>query len=309
MAYVPIEADALGAGIFGNAAAWTTLVDNHDDVYEEYAPPIAGCQADVSIDATVATTVLRFQMPDNKDNEDVNVRVRWKKDAGPTNATLTVLVDGASIGTITTTSTTYTDQTLTGTPTGTGDREIQIQLHRVGGTGGDLVYLEAICINLVPGAPAGGVLNSGFIRADSGHYTADQPVPSERVARLINGPVLIARDRPAVLHTFAQNLEDTAPFIRVTGTAYVPAWRAFVPSAGPSGSIRVYVYLDQVTTGVPDALVTCGGETWNPTGVGWANTTFYVGGGGDTSVTLHLKRSSGSGTVFLGTMQIWREQA
>jgi len=309
MGYKAIENDSLVAGTLGSATVWHTLTDNHDDVYEEYAPVIAACAVDVSIDATGATTVLRFQMPANEDNEDLAVWVRWKMDSGPTNITLTVLVDSSSIGTITTTSTSFTNQTLTGTPTGTGTREVELQLHRTGGSGGNLAHIEAVCLYLSPATPAAGVLGSGFIRSDTGWYTADQPIPSERVARLLNGPPLVARDRPACVFTMAQDLRNAS--VRSWGeggSAYVLVYRCWVPNARNEGAglVRLYAYPDGTSTAVAHMLVEYASQTWNTTANGWATTTMYPEAGGGW-LSISMKVGSGSGVAFPGAFQIWRE--
>jgi hypothetical protein len=309
MAYTAIENDSLAPGTPGSATVWHTLTDNHDAAYEEYAPPIAACAVDVTIDATSATTVLRFQMPANEDNEDLAVWVRWKMDSGPTLSTMTVLVDSSSIGTITTTSTSFTNQTLTGTPTGTGTREVEIQLHRTGGSGGDNAYIEAVCLYLSPAAPAAGILSSGFIRADSGWYTADQPIPSERAARLLNGPPLIARDRPACVFTMAQDLAGGAGRRWAeSGSSYALVFRCWVANARNEGAglLRLYAYPDGTSTAVAHTLVEYGSQTWALTANGWATTTVYpVEGGGWLSIW--MKVGSGSGDAYPGALQIWRE--
>jgi len=311
VAYVPIEGDSLPAGMLASATPWHTLTDNHGEVYAEYGPPIAAVQAYTFRDATVATTVLRFQMPANEDNLDLAVRVRWKKDAGPTSITMTVLVDASSIGTVTTTSTSYTNSTLTGTPTGTGTREILVQLHRTGGSGGDEAHIEALAIYVVGAAPAAGALGSGFIRADSGWYTANQPIPSERVARLTNGPTKIAKDRPACLHTLAQDLNNTGARATSTdSTSYVVVYRSWVPAPDyVERSVRLHLYIGTSAGGTPDALVEYAGQTWNVTAAGWATTTMttqFLGGGW---LTIRMKRTAGSGYVYPGTLQLWREPA
>lgn len=303
MPYVPADETTLVPGLVGNAATWQTLVDNDEQLYRSYAPQVVCSEVDLSTLAGAATTLTRFLCLENDDNANLNVRVRWRVSGGAT-ATMTILVDGASIGTTTTISAVYVTSNVSGVPTGSGKRVVQVQFHISAGAG--TVEVQAVEAYLVPGGPAAGVLASGYIRHHTGWYTTDQPVSREVVQRLLDNPSRIAIDRRACL---LSALDDEVRVVRyaTASATLVTVFRGLVLHADKVvRTVRIAVYLVAPSGGTPTGSVTFGGYTQALTAAGWTEFVAELPVGG-AWLGIVLRRSAGAGSVAVTAVQVMRE--
>lgn len=189
MSYTPLDPTTLVTPLDGNAAAWTTFLTNHDQLYQYYRPPIIDNRtAPATVTSAVATDIYEFECLGNADLAPISFRVRCTTTGG--NGTLTCL-SGATSNTATINGA-EAWYTVAVTPT-TADSVCKVQLHKGTGTSMEAVAVQAY---LTPSAPAAGVLASTFARAWTGWDNANYPIPSEVVSRYLNGPPALARERP-----------------------------------------------------------------------------------------------------------------
>ncbi len=324
MAYDVIKYGTLAGGLRGNAPAWGRLVANHDALYEAYAPPItygASSEADPLVvadtaDASLSETYqpyLRWIVPRDLDNVPVAVTVIARCTA---NQVGVKLVSGANEDSIGVASPTWIVFTLTVTPDGSPGpaplygREVRLEMAATTelATAADILTVSA---HYAPTSVPSGVQPSGWARMASSPVTdADEPLTSERVARLINGPVYLAKDRPACV---ASMLQDTADANRGGGrwstlsSDWVTAGKVSIPPQ-PKGTPPM-VYGVAVYTGGDDTELnltvpgTSAGLSFS--GAGWSYATFAHNNPGAPLSGLVRLRTTGI-KASLHTLQVFR---
>ncbi len=307
MAYAPLEPDVLVPGILGTTEYWQDICDNLDEVYAEYGPIWAMGFPEIQSAAGSWTAVAHWVMPANDDNEDVALKLRWYVSGGAT-ARARMTVGATTSSTISTTSATVTDGTCTLTPSGSGTTrscylEVQIQ------SGAGTCFVDSLSFYGTPSSPSGGVLSSGYARTAAQWYATDEPIASERVERLLNGPRLIAIDRPAGVLTIMGDASAATGRARMETSAsdYVTVGRGML--AWPDTSTRTYrfaVRLADDAGGTPAAMIRVGPYELEVSGSGWQQTTQDLDGT-IKPVEVLLKKSAGSGNVFVHTVQILRD--
>lgn len=210
MAYVPIDTEAIVPGIPGNATEWARLALNHNETYATHAPIMAMANPHIIHPHTSgALDSAHWVMFDNLDDHKVRLRVRAKVDSGCTGTIRLYIVHPAGptttdIGSFTVTSTSMATTVFTSNAIASlsSPRYIKMETSVAHGGGGGNLYVESLNCTIYPTAPAnvasGGLLDSGFIRADDWDDN-NGPVPTERVERLINMPTKVAADRPSTL--------------------------------------------------------------------------------------------------------------
>lgn len=189
MSYAPLDPTVLVAPLDGNAAAWTTLYTNHDQLYQYYRPPIVDNRtATATSTSASAEDVYEFECLGNYDLAPLSFRVRCTTTGG--NGTLTCLAGASSnTATINGAAAWYT---VAVTPSA-ADCVCKVQLNKGTGT---TMTADAVQCYTTPSAPGAGTLTSAFVRAYGRWDDANVPIPSEVVSRYLNGPPTLARERP-----------------------------------------------------------------------------------------------------------------
>jgi len=304
MAYSPRDPSAIVPGILGNTGEWAGVADNLDEAYADYAPIWALGLPEAQTSSGSWTVLARWVMGANEDNVDVRATLRWSVSGGAT-AEARMIVGADTSGSISTTSSGAVTGTVTDTPTGSGLRECCLQAQNSSGSG--TVTLDAVTFDSTPAAPAAGVLSSGYARSTSQWTGANEPIPSERVERLIEGPRLIAHDRPACLLTWMDDASVTPGryYTSASSTWAIVERGMVIKPDVVARTCRIAAYLEGAT-GTPEFMLQIGPYVVTLSGTGWQYATTLIPIG-VTPVTGLLRRSAGSGDVMLRTCQILRE--
>lgn len=299
MALTKLEPATLIPGITGDNANIGTVLANADAAYE-YGPAIlddGGFQASTASASDVV--VANVRVPGNADKVPVTLMVRVKTTAGTATVTLAL---GAATTTGTTTSTSFVWLTITVTPAVAGPINGKIKLKTSAGT----ASIEGVSVFFAPGAPANGLLPSGFAKTAWWDQDATAgPFPSYLAKQLWNNPRAVARDRPAGLYGGIQDVSHgTVRWSNNTTTpALVEKWMQPLSDIGS----RPYRIVANLAGTNPKLQVNLGGFLWTVTGTGWQETTKDLAIPAGVIGTAHLWLSSGVGTCYLDTLQVFRE--
>lgn len=311
MAYSPLEPDALVPGIAGTTEYWQDVADNADEVYEDYAPTIAGGLLDVQSTSGSFVVVAHWVMPHNADNVDVITRIRWRVSGGAT-AEARVTIGATTSAATSTTSATTTDGSRQVTPAyAAHPTECYLEVRISAGAG--TVFVDGLLCCLVATAPAGGTLASGYARGDAQWYATDEPIPSERVERLIDGPRLIARDREACVVCAMDDAQAAGTRAKWSTSAatWTQVMRIVMFAADTvTRTYRVSARLRSTAAPNPSLLVGIGGQELQLDGAtdGWYHGTLTL----PPSVllgTVSVKLDGAGGYAIVDTLQILRERS
>lgn len=192
MAYTPVDPLTLTPGLLGTATVYQTIAENHNELWTRTDVGVFETLFTTSISAGLTDSqILAWRVRGNRDLQPIVVRVYAS--SSPTSSTVTVRI-GGSWGTATVTGAAAW-YTITVTPAVSGPTACAMLVTTPGGE--TLTITRVQCyVNAANTNPAG-TLSSGFTRVDSAtFYATSEPVCSEHAARLLGGPVYIARDRP-----------------------------------------------------------------------------------------------------------------
>lgn len=300
MAYNPPETFA---SLRGNNAAWGLMVANHNEVQAEYAPPIIDQPLMMTSTSTSFADRAHFRVRDNHALHDIRVRIRAGCTVG--SGTIKVVIGTASVDQAVTGAQAWYDVDVTPL---VADPDCYLRLKVT--SGGHSLEVTALQVYVVPTA---GTDVSDWVSVDAGVWaTGSSPVPSRVAEDLLNGAVLIARDRPFCIFS---RVSDTAIAVsgktaEAWGTENATAWQTM--GAGLlstpldtviSGLCRLDAYVTR--TGSPDVSIAIGAQRWafEATADGWYTTTMRIGQGGRITVSA---LPGASDEVAVRTLQIWR---
>lgn len=310
MAYDPVDPLDLRNGLLGTATPYSGLWTAHNEVYAADAPSIVEFPFFESLpDNVTAQRVFVFRIRGNYDAHPITVRVYAESTAGT--STIIATIAGVSDSESITAAGWYT-MSITPVVTGIVACEIAITVP-IGAT----LSLTRVQAYTVPPTPAAGVRPSRFTRGDSAIiYTADEPVASEHVTRLLGGPVRLAQTAPRCVahHVVRTTLAGGAKSIGNWQAYDTSAWTLCGMMRIPRVSTRVRPYvLDVFTTGTDAAAgraeITIGGIPWRLDELGgsagmWHELELELGAGPhDVRVSALPNASS---YVRVPTFQAWR---
>lgn len=301
-------------GMAANADAWDTLVRNHDTLYKAYQPSIVDNYM-VAGEASGGGEVplAYFRVRGNEDLLDIRARLlatggtsatvpSMKLDAATSAVTASVNINSASAAWY----------TVDVTPTASGVEDCV--LHGTPGTSDSLAmsHFQIYLVGVAPGAPD---LSSGFIRTEGASSilaTANAPVTTERVERLLHGPIKLAVERPLCVFSAFFNRQDaqskTTSWSAANSTTPVRVGMGWLPPCG--NGEREFIldgYLYQTGSG-GTIQVSIGNQSLDLTADGWtAHTGVMLDAsvGHDIVVTIE---SGGSNTASLLSLQVWRAE-
>ena len=317
--YTPISPASLVPGMTGTDSNWQTLVENSTRLYGEsthggYRPTIASGTmhgADDTVLTTTGTTpaeVCRIMVPKNADNEVLRCTVTGKASSGDT-ARWALSYGGAS-GAGATTSTSEALVVIECTPTGSGHPREAILYHN-GTNASDDVWTYAVSFCVIAHAAAGaGAHASGYINPDAYLYTANQPITTERVTRLLNNGRAIARERPASVYCLIEPSSWTGSRAASgvdSSTPTIVAKSDLLLVEPMPRTYRVCMYITADAGVTPKATVTVGNQEVTATATGWTQGTVTLGGNAAASMVAKVWRTAGSGSAYIKTLQIMRE--
>lgn len=314
MAYSPIGDDTIKPGINATAQAWSDLLANGDALYEDYAPPVVQATVESQTSSTSFVVLHRWKLVANQDNHDLQVIVQ-RKVTGSTGHLEVVVDDGTNTDTasVSFTATSFGEELITVSMSNTavsGSHETrEVRLRAKIDNSDETLSLRSVTSRLSPAAPQTGREKSGYIRTDLSQLsTSGEPIPSERVQRLLRNMVLLPRERPACLVSLLDD-EGAAEGDRrrrygvSDGDGEVLVTQIDIREA-EANQHRMWVHLSRTNTAVPAlrVVVTPSGFT-DVSGTGWHEVTGYFKG----RATVLLSVDSGSGNAFLDCLQLFRD--
>ncbi len=329
MAYEPNAPDAWNTPAPGNTSAYTALLTNDAELYEQ-APGVVASAYGPYPSATdgSATRLCYFAVPGNYDDRKVTVYFTYSVTGGSATVTLTLSnADDSATDTVTSASLSASSGSyaLTLTPSNTSAASTP-----------RYAYLDATCSSpnkitiaaimvLVNydysglSAPSG-VMSSGYIPAPSSSWsTGGSPVPTELIDRLTDNPYRVAKDRLQAIFSLVQPIEDANRGLFFTDTSGATAGitnlalpqKTLDVNPGVPPKVRIWAYVERTSTATAAVVVSVGDRSAVLTGYGILTTTLELGGSEFGAAyqpsKIWLSKATGSGYVALRTLQIIEE--
>jgi hypothetical protein len=317
MAYGPNEADAWNPPVAGNSSAWSTLIDNDEELYKAVPSVVMSAYGPyLSASDGSATRLFYFAVPGNFDQLTVMLHFGYQLTGGSATVTLTVQDASGSA----------TDTVTSSTLTGSGAGAITVPMSNTTGTttpryafvdatcsAGNVIAIGAVLagVNLAGNSgPATGVLSSGYITAPAAWYTGSAPIPTELLDRLHDNPHKIAADRLQCIFSMVRPLESAVRGFSTDSAVFQAQTHIALPGMfQQSRTYRVWCYVERSSTAQADVLVTIGDRALLLTDdFGIMQGTIDVGPLLFTPAyqpsRVSIRVSSGSGSVAIRTVQI-----
>lgn len=316
-AYVSNAPGALVPGLRGSAVPWGVIVENSDAAYDGYLPDILSSGVTIDVESASFVDVLEWWLPANYDNTPFAVDLWWRGDTGETATARLTVSDGSNSDSAEITSSTnvLAKGSLTVTPSSSSasatPRKATLAL-KITGTNKTVSVDHVLSFYGQPSSLPTGVQPSGWASLNgwdldgAGDGGAQASEPTVRAA---NNARAVARDRPAGLVGFLDDIRTTG----ARNTTSLASWELFHRWLQPFSDVgprryRFVVNLNRTSTAVPAALITLGNYQHEVSGVGVHHFTADLALGSGIQGTAHVKVDSGSGNAYLPTLQILRER-
>lgn len=305
--------------------AWQRVRANHDQVWIAYEPPVAQW-AGISFftTSTSAEDMFRFVSRNGADYAtgtpprglQLRVELLVKRTNGAALPGVVSLLGGAATVSGNVTATSYTKLTLTATPA-TSDETWTIQAQAAAG---DTVEICAMVAYWQPTSSTGPrTYPSGFRRAESDWDTTDRPISTELAGRLLDGPVCVAKDRPACVfsHLWRANTDDGSFSKSIFMFQDVVAWgvadatyrvqvgRGRIPRADIRSRPYVVTYFLRSSTSATGSIA-IGASTYPVTANGWGSFQVELGPV-DVDITASVDAVGAGQWAYFESVQVWRQ--
>lgn len=302
--------------------AYTLCATNHNEVFESFEPPVATWAGEPFFTTSFADEdMLRFRSRNGADfavggvGLRLQVKVVAKRNVSGAGPGTLNLKGGVPMVTVTVTSTTFAVHTLTANPATTDE---EWTLSAVAAPT-DTIEVAAMTAYWVASAPGTRFYPSGFRGVGSFVVQSNRPVSSELVARLMNGPITIAKDRPACVfsHLFRAST-DKGSFAKLGDVDY-SAWGAealterTVCGHGriPVTDVRTRPYIVTYylrTSSGTGGTIRVGGASFTVTPDSWQSFQLDLGPA-ETPIVAMLDPMSAGEWAYFESVQVWRQAA
>lgn len=244
---------------------WQDLNENQNELYENINQPVLFSVLDMATSNadTSFHTYLRWKLEKNTDNEDVLVFIRAKRTGGTGTLVFKAHVgsENAASSLTSAVGTAYQDITITLTPTGT-DTSRDMYLEVKTSDTGTKAIIDSISVYTVPAAPPVGTTTCGFSNVPAAVYGSDEPISTERLSRLMDGPIQITKDRPACVYSFLDNLHTPRSF-GTSSTTFESVLTIHAPlpdNTTRDYTLHVYITSDNISSGQPQVRIVVNGK-------------------------------------------------
>jgi hypothetical protein len=291
-------------------------VENHNELYTLSETPVAGwAGGPIASPTGTELSVLRWLSARGYDyaSGGLGIQLRVKVIARSTTAGAggdLKLYGGSSTVTAAVSGSTFATYTLTATPAAANE-EWTLALAPGAGKVLEVCSMVAYWVAAAPGVRA---YPSEWRQTLSANRLINAPVHTELAARLLNGPVLIARDRPACVFSHLSQLDMLTPsFAKLTGwdswgaqnnTDPTIVGRGRIPSADvrPRPYQVDYFLRSSNSTG---GTIRIGASEYAVTANAWGS--FQVDlGPGDADVVAKVDACGVGDFAYFETVQAWR---
>lgn len=309
MTYSPASPFQIVPRLGGDSTIFTSQIAlNGNEAYAAYTPPMLEHDRTISVGASAtARRVFAWMVRGNKDLLTVRVRVFGTGTGGA--STLTAIVGGTS-GTAAP-SGAGAWYTINIVPPRSGAVACELQVTTPGGVTFDV---ERIQVRLIGASPAAGKLKSGVIGTVAATVGASESVASELIERLLAQPILIARDRPAVVAAHLAELttggaKDVGNWNSSNTTNWEPVGLLRVPRCDERGrSYYVDAYTLESVSGAVGSIaignVVLDLPSFGGTVGAWTSKRITLGVGAH-EIRASIKPGTGN-NARIATLQVWR---
>ena len=301
-------------------SAWQRVQNNHSEMFSDYNPPVASWAGYPFFTTTTSDEdMFRFRSRNGADFIVGGVGLRLRVDvlARRTNGAalpgVIALKGGVPMVQVNVTSTTFTAHTLTANPA-TDDEEWTISAIA---SAGDTVEIASIVAYWVATSPGARAYPSGYRQVDAGWQTNDRPVSTELAARLLNGPVTVAKDRPVCVFSHLFRASATSGAFTKLGDIDYSAWGAEelselsvvgtgrIPASDTRSRTYVVTYYLRTSGGVTGAI-RIGAAVYDATPDSWQSFQLELGPT-DTSIVATLPVMGSGEWGYFESVQVWRQ--
>lgn len=321
MTYVPQDLRDLVPPIPAapTTGAWRQVLGNHNDMFQAYEPTVAQYAAKPFATTTTGAdeTLFRFVSARGHDYAvgGVGLQLRLEALVRRTNAGAAAadvkLKGGAATVLVAVTSTTWTQVTLTAAPASADEVwDIAAKVDT-----GDTLEIQSWVAYWVPTAPGTRLYPSGFRQVGSYWAASNQAVSTELAARVLNGPVLVAKDRPVcVFSHFWRYDTDGSSYGKTSATAawgldnstdYTRVGYGRVPGCDLRTRRFVVTYYLRASSGSIKGYLTVGAQTHEVTANAAGSFELELGPA-DVDIVAHIDAVS-TGWAYFERIQVWRQ--
>lgn len=307
-------------------AAWQRARANHDQVWATYEPPVAQWAGMPFFTKTVGADedLFRFRSQNGDDYAtgaplrgiQLRVEVFARRTNGAVLAGQVSLKGGAATVSASISALTFTKLTLTATPANADEEWTVSALAAVG----DTVEICALVAYWQPtSAPGSRAYPSGFRTAEAAWDGTDWAISTELAARLLDGPVCIAKDRPACVfsHLWRSNSDDSS-FSKMPWLAQdLIAWgvsdstertmcgRGRIPRADTRSRRYVVTYYLRSSVAATGAIG-IGASSFPVTANAWGSFNLELGAV-DVDITASVDAVGPGEWAYFESVQVWRQ--
>ena len=211
-----------------SGSGWQRVRANHGQLFRYYEPTVAQWAGNPLETLTTGASedLLRFRSRNGADfavggvGLQLRVDVMARRTNGAAAAAVLSLAGGTALVSANVSGITFAKVTLTATPT-SDDEEWTITGLASAGDSLEVASMVAYWVSTAPGNRA---YASGFRQAESYWDKDDVAVSTELAARLLNGPIAIAKDRPACVFSHLWRVNATASAFTKYGDVDYSAW-------------------------------------------------------------------------------------
>ena len=303
-------------------SAWQRAQNNHSEMFSDYNPPVAMWAGYPFATASISDEdMFRFRSRNGADfvvggvGMRLSVDVVARRQNGAASPGVIALKGGVPMVQVNVTSTTFTSHTLTANPA-TSDEEWTISAIA---SAGDTVEISGMVAYWVATAPGARAYPSGYRQVDAGWQTNDRPVSTELAARLLNGPVTVAKDRPVCVFchlwrastddgSFSKSRvsdQDVIAWGALSNTSRVLVGRGRIPRADiRSRTYVVTYYLRSSTTATGSIAI--GASTFPTSANAWQSFQVQLGPV-DVDITASIDPLASNQWAYYESVQVWRQ--
>jgi hypothetical protein len=298
------------------SSAWRLCLENHNEVYAVAETPVAAWHGKpIASPSGSELTVLRFISRRGYDLQSAGLGIQLRVEVLARSTTAGAggdlkLYGGSSTVTAAVSGLTFASSTLTATPAA-GNEEWTLALAPGAGKVLEVCSVVAYWVASAPGVRA---YPSGYRQSAALSYAAGATVNTELAARLLNGPVFIARDRPACVFSHLHQYDISgASFSKTSGwaawgvyanTQPVVAGRGRIPASDVRQRTYFVDYFLRTSNGTP-GTIRIGATEFPVTADAWGSFQVELGPA-DVDITAQVDACGASEWAYFETIQVWR---
>lgn len=303
-------------------SAWQRVISNHGQLFRYYEPTVAQWAGNpLKSSSGLAENLLRFRSRNGADFAISGVGIELRVDivarrVGSSGLpSVVALAGGAALVQVNVTSPTFIKHTLTSAPANDDEEWTITGL----AAAGDTLEVASMVAYWVASTPSSRAYPSGFRRAETGWDKDDVAVSTELAARLLNGPVAIAKDRPACVFSHLWRANATAAAFTKYGDVDYSAWgtesatEVVMVGAGrvPASDIRPRPYIVTYylrSSASSTGSIRIGAAVYPVTANGWQSFQIELSPV-DVDIIATIDAQASGEWAYFESVQVWRQAA